>query len=219
MASVFSTVNPDMSVEFLGEDPARPGIYEYGLTLKGGPQTSIKNDLNPTLMEKAVGDPDDANHGKVIHHLGFQTLSQGPDKGVIPETIIPAMSKGAYTWPSALAVDLPNTLVRLGLETPFNFLRHAYGGFEGKMPDDRYITGGPGGVGTADWTAKKLEKGALAVSDALKEATGFEWIPDAFWLNLSPKENTRARKALSMISQMAGAAPAEAGALLGFLKN
>ena len=215
------TVNPDTTVTVLSDN--QDGTWSYGFNTPSGQKVQDIS-LNPQDLTKAVADSTDKNHPRIIHLLGFPSLSQGPGKGDVAETLVPALNKGAVGMVPGIVADLPNALVHAVGEIPFSILKWAAGGGEGslaKATKQRYITSSKPFLGV-DYTTKKVEQGAKAASQYLtgdfKNTAAFDYIPDSVIdfvdkhvldIDLTPMQNTRGRKVLAMIGEMAGAAMME----------
>jgi len=216
----FATTNPSTTVEYLGADSNNPSMHTYGFKTLGG-QEAVKIDIAPNIMKQAVANPNHPEYAEIIKYLGFQELNQGPDRGVVRETILPGALEGAVGALPGLAVDLPNALVHSFGEIPVSVLKWVAGGGEGSLVEaakQRYITSANPFLGSK-YVTKKVQEGASAVAKEL-EGTNFEFLNTLlFDMDLTPDESTRARKALSIISQAGGAAGLEGGAIIGIVEK
>ena len=207
------TVNPDTTVTVIGDN--QDGTWSYGFNTSGA-QTVHDISLNPQDLTKAVADSTDKNHKRIIHLLGFDVLSQGPGKGVMAETVIPALNKGSVGMIPGVIADLPNALVHAAGEIPVSILKWAAKGGEGSLVEaakERYITSARPLLGV-EQTTKKVEQGAKAASQYLKKEFPDSWVVDrinqhVLDIDLTPVQNTRGQKVLAMIGEMAGAAMME----------
>ena len=216
----FATTNPSTTVEYLGADSNNPSMHTYGFKTLGG-QEQVKIDIAPNIMKQAVADPSHFEYRSILQYLGFKELNQGPDRGVVRETILPGALKGAVGALPGLAVDLPGAVVHSFGEIPVSVLKWAAKGGEGSLVEaakERYITSSKPFLGS-DYVTKKVQKGASAVAKEL-EGTNFEFLNTLlFDMDLTPDESTRARKALSIISQAGGAAGFEGAAIIKLVEG
>ena len=158
------------------------------------------------------------------------------DEGVISGTIIPALTRTPTNILGSPA-DLANALIAGVVDAPLNLGDWALGGFEGEIPSERYLSSDPRYVlGGSEQLARGLE----TVGDAARSAA--QWVDEnmptfrvpfvdaevpidlgvsdlvlgALKFDTTPNERTKARKYISLITQMIGGAPVE-GALIAQL--
>jgi hypothetical protein len=199
-----ATINPKVFVKPMGQDSM--GLYNYKFYSPGETtEVSTTIDLDPQEMQAAVGNPTDENYQSVVEFLG-KFRGPGEDKGTYAETLLPALSKGAY-GSLGMPVELANMAITAGVDLPINFARWAARGFSGAMPTDRYASSDRPFLGAENIT-QNVEKAGKAAFKYIEGLTGFGGTLAEGW-DLTPDESDRGRQIVSLIAQITAAAPIE----------
>ena len=162
-----------------------------------------------------------------------------PHEGVIPGTVLPALTRTPTNIVGSLA-DTANMLIGTVVDVPINLGDWALGGFEGEIPSKRYLSSDPRDVVGG---SEQLARGLEAVGDVAREGIAAteraglnvavpEYIPflggskvgaktllDPFAFDTSPKEGRKRDKYISLITQMVGPAPLESALIANLAKE
>ena len=234
MSEITHQLFPDIVID-TGSGVQQGNFWRYKARKGGGAYFDLPSAIpfDPTTLEQNINDSDSEVYGSVAANLkGLQFLSQGPE-GLFPGTISPALQKsapGVFGTP----VDLMNMAAQGLVDLPINFFDWAFGGFEGDMPSERYLSADPRKVvGGSAQIARGMEQigdvareGIRATEEAGLNVAIPEWVPlvgekrigartllEAFAFDMTPDESTKARKYTSLIMQIIGAAPVEGVAI------
>ena len=211
----FITTNPNVVVEYIGVDPSTSNIHSYNFkSVDGKNAKKVDIDIAPDVMKEAVGQPAHNLYPVVSEYVNIFG-APGQDRGDIVETVIPAAQKGVASV-AGFPVDLSNLVLHAGVDLPANFIEWAASGFGGAMPSKRYVSSAKP-VGGTEWLAENIEGGAKAASEFVESLTGVDL--QNFGIDMSPKEDTKFRKYLSLITQVMTAAPGEGQAIIKIVKE
>ena len=220
MPKVKHQLYPEVIIDTDSVQETSSGSYNYKLSYDGGTTfvdapSSIR--VDPASLAR------DINKGGTAAYLSVDALLQGvkpkggTEGGILSETIGPALQRTP-----ANVLGAPADLANLALTVPdtgINFLNWAFGGFEGDMPDRRYLSSDPRNViGGSEQIARGME----AIGDVARAGTrvtqeaglnvtipdvvdyldlglggkevGARTLFDIFSFDTSPDESTKARK-------------------------
>jgi len=190
--------------------------------------------FGPQALIKGINDDESdvyANLDAVLSRIDFISSSPG---GMLRKTIIPAATRAPATVMGA-PVDIANMALQGLVDVPINVMDWAFKGFPSGMPFTRYLsTEVP--VGGSEFHARRMQEVGDVAREGIRatEKLGWnvdipDWVPFAedervgvrtllepFAFNTTVDESTRAREYVSLISQIATAAPME-GALIAKL--
>ena len=215
------------------EDPHVPNGWNYSVVVRGRTVTLPTMQINPADLEAGIADSDSpvyATVGAALRNLA--SFEPEPDRGIVPETIIPALQFGVGAQLPGAPVDLMNALTRVAVDYPINFAKWASSGFTGDIPSDRYASAQEP-IGGSEWFAKRYEdvsRGARTLREAADEQGLTVNIPIPFTgretgefglqdllrvaeFDMSPNESTKARQYASLIAKLVAGAPVEGAAI------
>jgi len=219
------------------KDPDLP-LWTYTATIDGRPVALPEMSVSPADMLSGHGD--DKSKAYVSLASALEPYARGTtpteDQGIVVETIVPGMQKGAANL-LGFPADLGN-IVLGAVDAGINTARYAASGFE-EFPDGRILSSDPRDViGGSEQFARGFEnvgdwarQGARATQELAPglNVTVPDYIPfvggaeigartpfDIFSFDMTPNESTKARKYVSLISQIASGAPME-GAVIAKL--
>lgn len=231
------TVNTDTAVK----DPDLP-LWKYPATVNGRAVTLPGMNVSPQAMVSGHGD--DKTNAYVSLAAALKPLSQSAastgDRGILEETVGPALQKGAANF-LGFPADLANTVLG-AVDTGINAARYAASGFEDNTFDQRILSSDPKKViGGSEQIARGFTNigdlaraGTRATQEAGLNVTLPEWVDyitagtmggkevgartffDIFSFDMNPDESTKAQKYVSLIAQIAAGAPME-GAVIAKL--
>tara|TARA_R110000868_G_scaffold18663_1_gene81668 strand:- start:284 stop:4993 length:4710 start_codon:yes stop_codon:yes gene_type:complete len=216
------TVNTDNAVK----DPGLP-IWTYQANINGKTVSLPGMNISPEDMVSGHGDAASEAYSALSSSLrpfGKGTTST-EDRGILQETVNPGVQRGVANV-FGTPVDLSNSVLT-AVDHGINAVRYAAGGFE-QFPRDRILSSNPkhvvggseqvsrgfGNVGELARTAiDATEEAGLNVNLGGGVVVGARTLFDLFSFNINPDESTKARKYVSLVSQIAGGAPLEGAAL------
>ena len=215
------TVNTDNAVK----DPDL-SLWTYTATIDGKPVRLPGMSVSPEAMVSGHGD--DTSEAYVSLASSLSPLVKGTtptgDRGILSETVGPGFQK-ALANALGTPADLSNTVLGV-VDAGINAVRYAAGGFE-KFPSERILSSDPKNVfGGSEQIARGFEnvgdlarEGARATQEAGLNVTlpgylggvevGARTLFDFFSFDMTPDESTKARKYVSLITQIASGAPME----------
>lgn len=239
MPQVKHQLYPEVIIDTDSVQETSSGSYNYKLSYDGGTTfvdapSSIR--VDPASLARDINKDGTAAYLSVDALLqNVQYAKQGPEP-LFSGTIGPALQRTP-----ANILGAPADLANLALTVPdagINFLDWAFSGFEGSMPDRRYLSSDPRNViGGSEQIARGMEDigdlaraGTRATQEAGLNVTipdvvdyldlglggkevGARTLFDIFSFDTSPDESTKTRKYISLLTQIVGAAPVEGAAI------
>jgi len=204
-------------------DADYPNMFSYEATVDGKPVTlpAVAVDRSGILN---VSDTDSNAYrqlGSTLYNL--RGSAGGPpevdvfSKEMLGETLIPAISKGSTAGLFGAPVDLVNMVFEVA-DAGVNAART--GGFDTPIRGNRYLSSEEP-IGGSKFLTRQLQAGADIVNPALVAAGetigAGDLVRDYFQFDFTPDERTKAQKYVSLIGQIAGAAPLEGKAIAEFV--
>ena len=216
------------------------GSFQYKGSIDGGStyfELPSSVTIDPVTLEQEINKDGSPAFRAMDAVLGdVQFLSQGPET-ILGGTVSPALQLTPANLFGAPA-DIGNLLAQATIDAPINLLDWAFKGFEGDMPSERYASADPKDVFAG---SAQLARGMENIGDVAREADAYldkemgtfgkipytdievpydlglsDAVLGAFKFDTTPDESTKARKYISLITQIVGAAPFE-GAAIGKL--
>ena len=228
MAQVKHPLHPNIIIDSVGTQETGGIQYKYssdgGNTFLNFP-TLVPTSISQNIVENDLKNPKTQTHKLFNHLLGTLPVGKDPSDpdDFYASTIVPALQRSPATVVGA-PVDIANLVTQLVVDTPINAIDWAFKGFEGNMPTERYLSSEEPFLGS-----KNLARGFQTIGDLARE--GIEATEKAGWnvevplidakiglaktpldflaFDVTPNESTKARKYISLITQIIGAAPAE----------
>jgi len=209
-------------------------IWDYTAIIDGRQVDLPGINVSPEDMANNLKDDNSNAYVSLAAALKGLRQPQVSTGGIFSETVVPALTRTPANILGAPA-DLANAILG-GADLGINVARWAAGGFD-EFPDDRILSSDPKKVyGGSEQIARGMEYiGDLARKADIysdREMGTYGSVPvigevpydlgisdlalAAFKFNTTPNEGTKARKYVSIISQVIGAAPVE-GALIAKL--
>lgn len=154
----------------------------------------------------------------VLDGAGPEVAPEGEGSTFI-ETVIPAAQKGMVANVAGAPVDLMNMLVQAGVDSPVNFTKWAMSGFQGDMPTDRVLSSDDPFLGSKSFVRgfEAVGQEARELREAAEQEGPLASIPAQalrfIEFDMTPDESTKARKYISLITQVAAGAPVEGKAI------
>ena len=235
MAQVKHQLYPNIIIDTGSAVQGSGGNYTYRASTDGGDTfidlPSAVN-MDPTTVERDInisGTPSYAAMDAILSSVRPPSEGEG---GILGATVNPALQSTVGNIFGALP-DLANVVTGVP-DQAVNLLDWAFGGFEGPIPEKRYLSNDPRKVfggsyminraleGVGDLARKAdeyvdREMGTMSVPGAIGEVPYDLGLSDlvlgALSFNTTPDESTKTRMYVSLISQVIGAAPVEAAAI------
>jgi hypothetical protein len=246
MAQITHQLYPQIIIDTGSVVQGPGGNYVYPLSTDGGntffnPPSSVT--VGPATLERDINKSGTASYIAMDALLSGLKPSSGEESGIFRATISPAIQMLPGNVLGA-AADIGNALLS-GPDIGINFLNWAFDGFEGDMPDRRYLSSDPRKVvGGSYMINQALEgvgdvarKGVRATREAglnikLKDipvvGAAADWVGvgdeeigartplDFLSFETTPDERTKTREYISLITQIISGAPVE-GAVIAKL--
>ena len=204
-------------------DADYPNMFSYEATIDGKPVTLPAVAVDPTNILN-ISDTDSNAYrqlGSALHNI--RGSAGGPREvdvfstEMLGETLLPAISKGSTAGLFGAPVDLVN----MGFEVVDGVINAARtGGFDTPIRGNRYLSSEEP-IGGSKFLTRHLQAGADIVNPALVAAGetigAGDWVRNYFQFDFTPEERTKAQKYVSLIGQIAGAAPLEGKAIAEFV--
>lgn len=214
----------------------RGGFYRYKAKVNGK-TVDLPSALRygPDLLRQNITDPEHPVYDNVNAALRYLSrpnpTSVSSDRGLFAETISPAAQRAPASL-AGMPVDLANLALQGFVDAPINFLDWAFGGFEGNMPSERYVSSKVP-IGGSEFLARRMEdvgdlarKGITATEEAGLNVSipelpynldfglggtrvGARTLLEPIAFDTSPRERDKFEKYVSLITQLATAAPIE----------
>ena len=246
MAQVRHQLYPNIIIDTDSAVQGSGGNYTYRASTDGGStfaELPSSVTMNPATLEQDIMKSGTASYAAMDAILGgLKFVSQEK------ETILSGTAGPAAQMMPGNVLGAPADLANVALGVPdlgVNFLNWAFGGFEGDMPDKRYLSSDPRKVVGGSYM---LNQALESVGDLAREGTratqeaGLNFqlkdVPiagvvadlvgagdievgartpfDIFSFDTTPDQSTKTREYVSLITQVLSAAPAE-GALIAKL--
>jgi len=237
MADIKHPLYPDVTVDSASGVPDAGGNNWTYTATKGGSSFTLP------MMQFPPGDLSSEEGldalAVVLQDVG--SVDQPSDQGSLwEETISPAIQKAVPNLVGA-PVEIANLLLRVGVDAPVNLAKWAAEGFEGNIPSDRYASSADPWLGSkqivagfeavGDVARKGIESGvgSVTVPESVSvfdfdipvpvlggEKVGVATLLQPFAFDMTPDESTKAKKYISLITQITAGAPME-GAVIGKL--
>ena len=237
MAQVKHQLHPNIIIDTGSAVQGSGGNYTYRASTDGG---STFIDLpsavtvTPATLERDINKSGTASYATMDAILSGLKPPSGEEGGILEATISPAAQSTVGNILGAPA-DIANVVLGAP-DLGINLLDWAFDGFEGPMPDERYLSSDPRKVVGGSYMINQALQG---VGDLAREADeyvdrkmGTVSVPlvgevpydlglsdlalGALKFDTTPDESTKTRKYVSLITQVIGAAPVE-GALIAKL--
>ena len=246
MAQVRHQLYPNIIIDTGSAVQGSGGNYTYRASTDGG-STFINLPsavtMDPATLERDIGKSGTPSYNSMDAILGGLKFADQGKETILSGTVGPALQSTAGNVLGAPA-DIANVVLGVP-DTGINFFNWAFGGFEGDMPDRRYLSLDPRKVIGGSYMINQALEG---VGDLAREGTratqeaGLNFqlkdVPiagvvadlvgagdievgartpfDIFSFDTTPDESTKTRKYVSLITKVIGAAPVE-GALIAKL--
>ena len=193
--------------------------------------------VSPQDLEENINNQDSPIYGKVaaaLKGLSPPAELRSGDRGIVAETIAPGLQRGSIDL-LGMPVDLSQMAAHGLVDLPINVVRWAMRGFEGPIPDERYLSTKDPMLGS-EHLAKQASKVTEVTTPILKEwardlnelgtinvlgsgEVGVGNLLSLFMFDFTPDQSTKARQYAAIISRMAGAAAFEGPALGALLRQ
>ena len=246
MAQIKHQLYPEIIIDTGSAVQGTSGNYTYPISTDGGntffpPPSALT--IDPATLEQDINKSGTASYIAMEALLSGIKPPSGEGGGIFGATIGPSLQSTVGN-----VVGAPADIANVVLGAPdlgINFLDWAFGGFEGPMPDKRYLSSDPRKVVGGSYMINRALEG---VGDLAREGTratqeaglnvqlkdipvagpvldflgvgdtevGARTAFDIFSFDTTPDKSTKTREYVSLITQVIGAAPVE-GALIAKL--
>ena len=238
MAQVRHQLYPNIIVDTGSAVQGSGGNYTYRASTDGG-DTFIDLPsavtMDPATLERDINKSGTNSYNSMDAVLSGVKPPSGEEGGILGATIFPALQSTVGNVIGAPA-DLANVVLGAP-DVGINLLDWAFSGFEGDMPDTRYLSSNPKNVVGGSYminqalesvgdVARKADEyvdremgtyGSVPVIGEIPYDLGLSDLAlGALKFDATPDESTKTRKYVSLITQVIGAAPVE-GALIAQL--
>jgi hypothetical protein len=204
-------------------DADYPNMFSYEATVDGKPVTLPAVAVDPTNILN-ISDTDSNAYRQFGSTLfNFRRSAVGPREvdvlstEMLGETFTPAVSQGVTAGLFGAPVDIVNMVFEVA---DFGVNAARTGGFDTPIRGNRYLSSEEP-IGGSKFLTQQLQAGADIVNPALVAAGetigAGDLVRDYFQFDFTPEERTKAQKYVSLIGQIAGAAPLEGKAIADFV--
>ena len=241
MAELRHQLHPNITIDTSTGTQNDGGGWDYQVKIGDGPSFPLPDSVgyDPEQLTENINNSESAIYAVLNSSLGrISKVSQGPGS-TFGQTVSPSLQKTPGNIVGLLA-DTANQVLAVP-DAGINLFNWAFGGFEGEVPQKRYISSDPRNVVMGSTQINRALQGVGDIARAGIRATdeaelnvtipetwydmglggsrvGAKTLLDPFAFNTTPNTQTRRLEYISLISEIIGSAPVE-GAAIAKLAN